>query len=233
MVSPWLLPRILPPQISRFALKPNHFYSVAAAGGRKKNFGFVKNRSPPFPRVVCGMGTRFYSSPNPQNGPESEHLRPQSCPRQGRGGGVEVVRFESKSGDLRRQDSRQQPWGDHRCTHLIRRLRGRRGQTKYKVGLSRRCQNHACSCTLQDRDGRSGRLGTLGHREPLVWHLDDTVIPRSDGTLQGARAISLGCCGSISCPCSMAAPPHSVPLACWPRASGACARSEPLSVCLS
>ena len=114
----------------------------------KKKSGFVKNRSPPFPHVVCGMETRFYSSPNPQNGPESEHLRPQSCPRQGRGGGVEVVRFESKSGDLRRQDYRQRTWGDHQCTHFIRRSRGRRGQTKWWIGLSRALQNHAFLCTL-------------------------------------------------------------------------------------
>ena len=33
MVSPRLLPRILPPQISRFALKPNHFYCPPAALG--------------------------------------------------------------------------------------------------------------------------------------------------------------------------------------------------------
>ena len=61
------------------------------------------------------MGTRFYSSPNPQNGPENEHLRPQSCPRQGHTRVVYVVWFEFTSGELRRQNyrQRQRSWGDH------------------------------------------------------------------------------------------------------------------------
>ena len=68
------------------------------------------------------METRFYSTPNPQNGPESEHLWSQRCPGEGRGGVVEVVWFESNSGDLRQQDCRQRSCGDHQCTLFIRRL---------------------------------------------------------------------------------------------------------------
>ena len=122
--------------------------SVAARGSEKKVFGFVKNRSPSFPRMTWGIGTSFHSSPNPQNGPENDHLRPQSCPRQGHAGVVQVVWFECTSGDLRRQNYRQRSWGDRTCIGLIRRLRGRRGQTKYRIGLSITRQNHAFSCTL-------------------------------------------------------------------------------------